>query len=137
MSILTVKAGVRAGQSLLVAIITVNVESVDAIHSLELFKAVERYFTCARDELQQLGQLLLVEGSNRAPEPLDLLTGWRVVVVLGVVLPVVHIDVWQTRDEELELLFVENGNKFCWDNFVETYKASKVSMRDWTYQIDK
>lgn len=84
----------RAGQSVLAAIVTVNVESVDAVHTLKLLEAVQRHFACARDELQQLGQLLLVEGSDCAPEPLDLLAGRRVIMVLGVALPVVDINVW-------------------------------------------
>ena len=97
----------RARQPLLVAIIPMDVEPADTVHALELLEAVQRHLGRAGDELQQLGKLLLVEGADGAPEPLDLLGGSRVVVVLGVALPVVDVDVGQAGDEQLKLLLVE------------------------------
>lgn len=70
-----------------------DIEATEAIHALELLEAVERHLTRSRDELQQLGALLLVVGADGSPQPLDLRRGGRVVVVLGVGLPVVDIDV--------------------------------------------
>lgn len=49
-----------------------DVESAETIHSLELAKAVERYFGCTSDKLQELGSLFLVEGADGAPKPLNL-----------------------------------------------------------------
>lgn len=77
-----------------------NVEAVDAVHALELLEAVEWHLARTRDELEKLGKLLLVKRPDRTPEPLDLLARGRVVVVLGVALPVVDVDVRQTRDEK-------------------------------------
>jgi hypothetical protein len=44
-----------------------------------------------------------------------------VVVILGIVLPVVNIDIWETRDEELELLLIEDRDEVCLDDVMETY----------------
>ena len=57
---LTVEACVRARKSVLVAIVTVDVESTEAIHSLKFLKAIERYLASSGDELQQLGTFFLV-----------------------------------------------------------------------------
>ena len=58
---LTVKARVRAWKPILAAVITVDVESTEAIHTLQLPEAVQRYLASSGNELQQLGTLLLVE----------------------------------------------------------------------------
>ncbi len=60
MSGLTVEAGMRARKSILVAIITMDVEPTEAIHALKLLEAVERYLAGSGNKLQQLGTLLLV-----------------------------------------------------------------------------
>ena len=57
---LTVEACVRARKSILVAIVTVDVEPTEAIHTLKLPEAVERYLASSGNELQQLGTLFLV-----------------------------------------------------------------------------
>jgi len=69
---LTVKASMTARQTILAAIITVNVELGEAIHALELLEAVERNLGSSSDELQKLSFLFLVEAADSAPEPLDL-----------------------------------------------------------------
>ncbi len=51
----------RAWKSILVAIITVDIELTEAVHALKLLEAVERYFASSCDELQQLGTLFLVK----------------------------------------------------------------------------
>ena len=58
---LTIEASMRARQSIFVAIISVDVESAKAIHTLQLSKAVERHFPGTCDELQKLGPLFLVK----------------------------------------------------------------------------
>ena len=61
-----------ARQTILAAIITVNVELGKAIHALKLLEAIERNLGSSSDELQELGFLFLVEAADSAPEPLDL-----------------------------------------------------------------
>ena len=51
----------RAWKSILVAVITVDIESTEAIHAFEFLEAVQRYLTGASNKLQQLGTLFLVE----------------------------------------------------------------------------
>lgn len=116
---LTVEAGVRAGKPLLVAIVAVDVEAIDTIHALQFLEPVQRHLGRARDELQKLGPLFLVERAHRAPEPLNLLRGGSVVVVFSVALPVIHVNVRETRDEQLKLLFREDGDEVLGDNVME------------------
>jgi hypothetical protein len=40
-------------------------------------------------------------------------------VVLGVALPVIHVNVWQARDEKFKLLLVEDGNEVRGDDVME------------------
>ena len=40
-------------------------------------------------------------------------------MVFSMILPVIDVDVWQTRDEELELLFVEDCDQLWRDNVME------------------
>lgn len=72
MARLTIEASVRAWQPILIAIITMNVESAEPIHTLELTEAVERYLTGTCDELQKLSSLFFIERTDCTPEPLDL-----------------------------------------------------------------
>ncbi len=109
----------RAGKPVLVARIAVNVEAVDTIHALQLLKPVQRHLGRARNKLEELGPLLLVEGAHSPPEPLDLLRRRRVVMILGVALPVVHVNVRQARDEQLELLLREDGDEILRDDVME------------------
>jgi hypothetical protein len=75
-----------------------DIEPTKAIHALQLPKAIKRHLTRTRNELQQLSALLLIEGSDGAPEPLDLRGRGRVVVVFGVALPVVDFDFGEAGD---------------------------------------
>jgi hypothetical protein len=40
-------------------------------------------------------------------------------MILGVALPVIYIDVWQTRDQKLKLLLGEDGNEVLGDDVME------------------
>lgn len=116
---LTVEASMRAGKPVFVAIVPMDIEAAEAVHALELLEAVERNLAGTGHELQQLGLLFLVEGADRSPKPLDLRRCGRVVVVFGVVLPVVNIDLRETRDEQFELLLVEDRDEFRGDDVME------------------
>jgi len=98
----------------------VNIEAANAVHALKLLEAIEWDLGCAGYELEQLGALLLVEGSNSSPEPLDLLRRRSVVMVLRVALPVIEINIRQAGDEMLKLLLVEDGNELGWNDVVES-----------------
>jgi hypothetical protein len=85
-----------------------DIEATESIHTLKLLEAIERNFTCSGNELQQFGTLLFVVRSNCSPEPLNLWGRCIVVVKLGITLPVIHINVGQSRDKEFQLLLIEN-----------------------------
>lgn len=118
---LTVEACMRAWQSVFVPVITVDIKSAEAIHSLKLSKAVERHFAGSSDELQEFGTLFLVERPDRAPEPLDLRRGGGVIMVFGMALPIVDIDIRKTGDEELQLLLVEDCDQLGGNNVMEAW----------------
>lgn len=97
-----------------------DIKLAHSIHALQLLEAIERHLGRSSDKLQQLGTLLLVEAADGTPEPLNLRRRSRVVVVFGIVSPVVDVNLGKTRDEELELLLVKDGNQLGRDNVVET-----------------
>ena len=49
-----------------------DIESAESVHSFELAKAVERHFGGTSNELEKLGSFFFIEGTDCAPEPLDL-----------------------------------------------------------------
>lgn len=100
-----------------------DVEFAHAVHTLQLLEAVERNLTRTGHELQQLGPLFFVEGADRTPEPLDLRRRSGVVVVLGVVFPFIHVDFRQTGNQQLQFLFVEDGDQIRGNDFMETCQA--------------
>lgn len=53
-------------------IVSVNLELLRAVHPLEGGEALQRNLAGPRHELNQLGPFCLVEGSEGAPEPLNL-----------------------------------------------------------------
>lgn len=54
------------------AIVTVDLELLDAVHALEGGKTLEGNLGCAGDKLQELSPVCLVEGPQGSPEPLNL-----------------------------------------------------------------
>lgn len=60
----TVKAGMRAGQSILIAVILVDVELGDAVHAFKVGKPVEWCFACSGHKLQELGTFLARESGD-------------------------------------------------------------------------
>lgn len=109
------------GKPLFVAIIPMDVELAESIHTLEFFEPIERNFAGTTDELEKFGAFLFIERSDSTPEPLDLRRGCRVVVVFGIVLPVIHVNFGQAGDQQLQLLLIEDRNELGRDNIVETY----------------
>ena len=50
-------------------------------------------------------------------------------MVFSMILPVIDIDIWQTRDEELKLLFVEDCDQLWRDNVVEAWLSLAYEKR--------
>lgn len=64
--------GMSRWQAVSGAIVTVDLELLDAVHPLQSSKALERNLGRAGDKLQELGPVRLVKGPQGPPEPLDL-----------------------------------------------------------------
>lgn len=111
----------RSGETVLVTIVSVNVEATDAIHALKFLEPVQRHLASSRNKLQQFGKLFLVKGSDSSPEPLHLRGRSCVVVVFCVASPVVNVNVGKARNQKLQFLLIEDRDQLCWDNFVESY----------------
>jgi hypothetical protein len=60
----TVEAGMRAGQSIFIAIILVDVELGDAVHAFKVGKPIEWCFACSGHKLQELGTFLARESGD-------------------------------------------------------------------------
>ena len=82
-------------------------ESLDALNALQVHKAAEWHTRCASREAEHLGPLLSVERLQRSPPPHNHRVRARVAVVLGRSSPLIYVDIWSARDQELELLFVK------------------------------
>lgn len=117
---LTIEACVRARKTVLVTVVPVDIEATDAVHTFEVLEAIEGHFASTSHELKELGTLFLVEGTHSSPEPLNLLGGVGVAMVLCIALPIIYIDIWKARDQELEFLLVEDGDKLRGDNIMES-----------------
>lgn len=63
---------VRRGQAVSGAVVSVDLELLDAIHPLQCSKALKWHFRCACNKLQEFSPVSLVKGSQCTPEPLDL-----------------------------------------------------------------
>ena len=101
-----------------------NVEAVYAVHTLEFFEPVERNLAGSRDELKQLRTFLFVKRPDCTPEPLDLLRRGVVIVIFRIGLPVIDINVGETRNEKLKLLFIKDRDELCWDNLMEAWSKN-------------
>jgi hypothetical protein len=89
------------------------------IGALQILEAIHRDPARPRRKLQQSTLLLRVPRSNHLPEILDHVVLLLVAAVVGVFLPVVHVDVGDTADEEFELALVEDIDQVGGDELVK------------------
>lgn len=89
------------------------------ITPLQILKPIHGDPTRARGELQQPALLLGVPATDHLPEVLDDLVRLRVAAVVGVLLPVLDVDVGDTADQELELALVEDIDEIRGNKLVE------------------
>ena len=71
---LTIEASMRTWQPVFVAVVSMDIEPTESIHTLEFSETVKRDLAGTGDELKKLGPFFFVERANCTPEPLDL---WR------------------------------------------------------------
>ena len=86
-------------------------ETLDALNALQITEAAQRHPRSARGETQNLGSLIPIERLESTPPPDYHRIGAGVPIVICCCAPLVHVDIWCPRNEELELLFVELRSK--------------------------
>mmetsp|Transcript_25144 Transcript_25144/g.68340 ORF Transcript_25144/g.68340 Transcript_25144/m.68340 type:complete len:205 (-) Transcript_25144:786-1400(-) len=106
-----VEAGVCTGQAARRAIRLVDLELLGPANALQRLEALQGHLACAGDELDHERQVLLAELRQHLEEPPDNRSVGIVALVLCVGTQVCHIDVWQARDEQLQLVVVEDGDE--------------------------
>lgn len=97
-----------------------NSKSPRSVTSLQVLETIDRDSTCSRGKLQQSRLLFRIPRSHTFPEIHNHLVRLRVSAVIGVFLPVINIDIGDTTNEEFELSFVEDGNKVCGNEVMES-----------------
>ena len=70
-------------------------------------------------KLQQSRLLFRIPATNAFPELLDDLIILGVATVIGVLLPVLYVDISDTADEQLKLALIEDIDEVCGDQLVE------------------
>lgn len=94
-------------------------KSSGPVAPLQILETIDRDSTRSRRKLQQSRLLLSVPRSNDFPEILDNLVLLLVATIVGMLLPVVHIDVRDTADQEFELPFIKDIDKIGRNQFIK------------------
>jgi hypothetical protein len=89
------------------------------IGALQVLETVDGDTGGTSGELEKTGLLLGIPGTDDLPEVLDDLVLLLVAAVVGMLLPVVHVDVGDTTDKQLEFTLVKDVDKVRWDQLVE------------------
>ena len=90
------------------------------ITALQILESIDRNPRCSGGELQKSTLLLGVPCPDDLPEVLDHLVLFLIATVVGVFLPVVHVDVRDAADQQFEFALVEDVDQIGRDEFVET-----------------
>jgi hypothetical protein len=96
-----------------------NRKPARSITPLQILKPIHRNPRRARRKLQETGLLLGVPATDALPEVLYDFVVLRVAAVVGVLLPVVDVDVGDAADEQLEFALVEDVDQVRGDELVE------------------
>ena len=100
------------------------------ITPLQILKPIHGNTTRPRGKLQKPTLLLRIPTPNALPEMLNHLVVLGVASVIGVFLPVLHVDIGDTADEELEFALVEDVDEVGGDEFVEAGYEGVELFRD-------
>jgi hypothetical protein len=96
-----------------------NRKPARSITTLQILEAIHRNPARTRRKLQETGFLLGVPAADALPEVLYDFVVLRVAAVVGVLLPVVDVDVGDAADEQLEFALVEDVDQVRGDELVE------------------
>lgn len=89
------------------------------IGSLQILESVDRDTGGTSSELEKTGLLLGIPGADDLPEVLNNLILLLVAAVIGVLLPVFHIDIGDTTNEQLEFTLVKDVDEIGGNKLVE------------------
>lgn len=67
-----IEAGMRRWQAVCRAIVTMDLELLDSVHSFKSGETLQRHFGRTGHELEELGAIRLIKGAQSTPEPLYL-----------------------------------------------------------------
>lgn len=107
-----------------------NGKASGTIGTLQILETVDGNTGSSGGELKQTGLLLSVPGADDLPEILDNLILLLVATVVGVLLPVIDVDIGNTTDEQLQLALVEDIDKIGRNELVETGHESVELLLD-------
>src|SRR5271155_4650883 len=89
-----------------------NGKSSRPITSLQILEAVHRYPASTSRKLQQSTLLLRIPSSDDLPEILNYLILLLVSTIVGMLLPVVNVNVSDAANQQLQLSLVEHIDEF-------------------------
>ena len=96
-----------------------NGEPSRSIATLQILETIDRNTTGTRRKLQQSALLLGVPAADTLPELLDDFVVLCVATVVGVLLPVVDVNVCNSSYQKLQFSLIENVNEISWYQFVK------------------
>ena len=107
-----------------------NRKSPGPVRTLQILEAVDGDTRGTGGELQQTRLLLRVPAANAFPEVLNNLIILGVSTVVGVLLPVLDVDICDTTDKKLELALIKNIDQILWNKLVEPAKEGVELLLD-------
>lgn len=100
------------------------------ITALQILKPINGDPTRPRGKLEQSTLLLRIPGADHLPEILDHLILFLVAAVVGMLLPVVDVDVGDAADQQLKLALVEHVDEIGGNELVEAGDEGVELFRD-------
>lgn len=94
-------------------------ESSRAITALQILEAVDRNSAGTGCKLQQSTLLFGVPGANDFPEVLNHIILLLVATIIGMLFPVVNVDIGNTADEEFKFTFIKHVDEVSRNELVE------------------
>lgn len=99
-------------------------KSPRAIASLQIFESVDRDTRCSRSELEKPRLLFGIPRADDLPEVLNNFILLLISTVIGVLLPIIDIDIRNTANQKLQLALVKHVDKIRWDELMESVDES-------------
>src|SRR2546421_9047609 len=89
------------------------------VTSLKILEAIDRDSASACRELEESGLLLRIPSADDFPEILNDLILFLISSVVGMLLPVIYINIGNATNQKLKFAFVEDTDKVSWNQLIE------------------